>query len=56
MAATAGNGANLWIKQAGEGDDVLFISGLGDEGACWVDPHRQSGHEWDLVPRRPLSS
>jgi pimeloyl-ACP methyl ester carboxylesterase len=31
------NGVQLWAEQEGEGDDVLFISGLADEGACWVD-------------------
>lgn len=31
------NGVELWAEQEGEGDDVLFISGLADEGACWVD-------------------
>jgi pimeloyl-ACP methyl ester carboxylesterase len=31
------NGVDLWVEQAGDGDDVLFISGLADEGACWVD-------------------
>jgi pimeloyl-ACP methyl ester carboxylesterase len=31
------NGVDLWVEQAGAGDDVLFISGLADEGACWVD-------------------
>ena len=30
-------GVDLWVEQAGEGEDVLFISGLADEGACWVD-------------------
>jgi pimeloyl-ACP methyl ester carboxylesterase len=37
MASTAANGVDLWVEQEGEGDDVLFISGLADEGACWVD-------------------
>jgi pimeloyl-ACP methyl ester carboxylesterase len=37
MATTAANGVDLWVEQEGEGDDVLFISGLADEGACWVD-------------------
>jgi pimeloyl-ACP methyl ester carboxylesterase len=37
MATTAANGVDLWVEQGGEGDDVLFISGLADEGACWVD-------------------
>jgi pimeloyl-ACP methyl ester carboxylesterase len=31
------NGVDLWVEQEGDGDDVLFISGLADEGACWVD-------------------
>jgi pimeloyl-ACP methyl ester carboxylesterase len=31
------NGIGLWAEQTGEGDDVLFIAGLADEGACWVD-------------------
>jgi pimeloyl-ACP methyl ester carboxylesterase len=31
------NGVDLWVEQEGEGPDVLFISGLADEGACWVD-------------------
>jgi pimeloyl-ACP methyl ester carboxylesterase len=31
------NGIELWAEQEGEGEDVLFISGLADEGACWVD-------------------
>ncbi|TMJ97687.1 MAG: alpha/beta fold hydrolase [Actinobacteria bacterium] len=37
MAAVNANGVDLWVEQEGEGDDVLFISGLADEGACWVD-------------------
>jgi pimeloyl-ACP methyl ester carboxylesterase len=37
MATTIANGVDLWVEQEGEGDDVLFISGLADEGACWVD-------------------
>jgi pimeloyl-ACP methyl ester carboxylesterase len=37
VATTAANGVDLWVEQEGEGDDVLFISGLADEGACWVD-------------------
>jgi pimeloyl-ACP methyl ester carboxylesterase len=31
------NGVDLWVEQEGKGNDVLFISGLADEGACWVD-------------------
>jgi pimeloyl-ACP methyl ester carboxylesterase len=37
MSITAANGVELWFEQEGDGDDVLFISGLADEGACWVD-------------------
>src|SRR5262249_17257905 len=37
MAITTANDVDLWAEQEGEGDDVLFISGLADEGACWVD-------------------
>jgi pimeloyl-ACP methyl ester carboxylesterase len=37
MTMTTANGVDLWVEQEGEGDDVLFISGLADEGACWVD-------------------
>lgn len=37
MATTAANGVDLWAQQEGHGDEVLFISGLADEGACWVD-------------------
>ncbi len=29
-------GAELWMEQAGDGDDVLFIAGLADEGSCWA--------------------
>jgi len=37
MATVNANGVDLWVEQQGEGNDVLFISGLADEGACWVD-------------------
>ena len=37
MATIAANGVDLWVEQVGESDDVLFVSGLADEGACWVD-------------------
>jgi pimeloyl-ACP methyl ester carboxylesterase len=37
MAMTSANGVDLSVEQSGEGDDVVFISGLADEGACWVD-------------------
>lgn len=37
MSIVSANGVDLWVEQEGEGDDVVFISGLADEGACWVD-------------------
>src|SRR5690242_14839363 len=37
MGMIDANGVQLYAEQTGEGDDVLFISGLADEGACWVD-------------------
>src|ERR671935_1746537 len=37
MATVSANGVDLWVEQEGDGDDVLFVSGLADEGACWVD-------------------
>jgi pimeloyl-ACP methyl ester carboxylesterase len=37
MPTVSANGVDLWVEQEGNGDDVLFISGLADEGACWVD-------------------
>jgi pimeloyl-ACP methyl ester carboxylesterase len=37
MSSTAANGVEVFYEQEGTGDDVLFISGLADEGACWVD-------------------
>jgi pimeloyl-ACP methyl ester carboxylesterase len=37
MPSTGANGVDVWFEQDGDGDDVLFISGLADEGACWVD-------------------
>ena len=37
LSVVTANGVDLWVEQAGSGEDVLFISGLADEGACWVD-------------------
>lgn len=37
MPLVNANGIDLWFEQEGEGPDVLFIAGLADEGACWVD-------------------
>lgn len=37
MAIVDANGVGLWVEQEGEGEDVVFVSGLADEGACWID-------------------
>jgi pimeloyl-ACP methyl ester carboxylesterase len=37
VPTVAANGVDLWVEREGDGDDVLFIAGLADEGACWVD-------------------
>jgi pimeloyl-ACP methyl ester carboxylesterase len=37
VAIVNANSVDLWVEQEGHGDDVVFISGLADEGACWVD-------------------
>jgi len=37
MPTVSANGVDLWVEQDGHGEEVLFISGLADEGACWVD-------------------
>jgi len=37
VSTVRANGVEFWVDQAGAGDDVVFISGLADEGVCWVD-------------------
>lgn len=37
MAFVNAGGVELFVETEGEGPDVLFVSGLADEGACWVD-------------------
>src|ERR1700732_3557146 len=49
MATTAANGVQLWVEQEGEGDDVIFISGLADEGACWVDQVAGLSDRWRIT-------
>jgi pimeloyl-ACP methyl ester carboxylesterase len=39
----------LHAEQAGSGDDVIFISGLADEGACWVDQVAGLGDRWRIT-------
>jgi hypothetical protein len=53
------NGVELWVEQEGEGEDVLFISGLADEGRLLGRPGRAaqrplSGHDLRQPGRRPL--
>ena len=43
------NGVDLWVEQEGEGPDVLFISGLADEGACWVDQVAGLSDRWRIT-------
>ena len=43
------NGVQLYAEQTGQGDDVIFISGLADEGACWVDQAAGLGDRWRIT-------
>ena len=43
------NGVDLWVEQEGAGDDVLFISGLADEGACWLDQVGGLSDRWRVT-------
>ena len=43
------NGVELHVEQAGTGDDVICISGLADEGACWVDQVDGLGDRWRIT-------
>jgi pimeloyl-ACP methyl ester carboxylesterase len=36
MSHVSADGVDLWVEQAGDGEDVLFIAGLADEGSCWA--------------------
>jgi pimeloyl-ACP methyl ester carboxylesterase len=42
-------GVHLHAEQTGTGDDVLFISGLADEGACWVDQVAALHDRWRVT-------
>ena len=42
-------GVQLYAEQAGQGDDVIFISGLADEGACWVDQAAGLSDRWRIT-------
>ena len=49
MGMIAANGVQLYAEQAGQGDDVVFISGLADEGACWADQVAGLGDRWRIT-------
>lgn len=49
MATIEANGVALHVEQAGQGDDVIFISGLADEGACWVDQVGGLADRWRIT-------
>ena len=49
MGMTDAGGVQLHAEQAGQGDDVIFISGLADEGACWVDQVAGLGDRWHIT-------
>src|ERR1700704_1989362 len=49
MAMIDANGVQLYAEQAGQGDDVIFISGLADEGACWVDQVAGLSDRWRVT-------
>src|SRR5258705_11142099 len=49
MAMIDANGVQLYAEQAGRGDDVIFISGLADEGACWVDQVAGLSDRWRIT-------
>ncbi|HET6173603.1 MAG TPA: alpha/beta fold hydrolase [Gaiellales bacterium] len=49
MAMIDAAGVQLYAEQAGQGDDVVFISGLADEGACWADQAAALGNRWQIT-------
>ena len=49
MGMTDAGGVQLYAEQAGQGDDVIFISGLADEGACWVDQVGGLADRWRIT-------
>src|SRR5215468_1015771 len=49
MPTITANGVELYYEQQGEGDDVIFISGLADEGACWVDQVAGLADRWRIT-------
>jgi pimeloyl-ACP methyl ester carboxylesterase len=49
MGIVDAGGVRLYVEQAGDGDDVLFISGLADEGACWADQVAGLADRWRVT-------
>jgi pimeloyl-ACP methyl ester carboxylesterase len=49
MQTIDANGVALAVEQQGAGDDVIFISGLADEGACWVDQVAGLSGRWRIT-------
>ncbi len=49
MAMIDANGVQLYAEQTGQGDDVIFISGLADEGSCWVDQAAALSDRWRIT-------
>lgn len=49
MQIIEANGVSLAVEQHGAGDDVIFISGLADEGACWVDQVAGLQERWRIT-------
>jgi pimeloyl-ACP methyl ester carboxylesterase len=49
MGTIEANGVQIHVEQAGQGDDVIFISGLADEGACWVDQVAGLSDRWRVT-------
>jgi pimeloyl-ACP methyl ester carboxylesterase len=49
MGLIDAGGVELFAEQAGSGDDVLFISGLADEGACWADQVNGLSDRWKIT-------
>ena len=49
MGMIDANGVQLYAEQTGQGDDVIFISGLADEGACWADQAAGLSDRWRIT-------
>ena len=49
MPTIEANGVDLYVEQTGSGDDVICISGLADEGACWADQVAGLSDRWRIT-------